>query len=346
MLEKCLGPSALTTKKLSTTRWNAHSKAVSAVSTNYDTIVDTLQGIANDCTLDGDMRNQALSLVKSMETLEFVFMMFFWKQVLFEFEKVSVTLQNPSISLETCANLYTTLISFMQKFSEQFYVIEAKAKAYLPGAEYKSSTQRRRRRKKQCNDGPAPDALENLSPSDSFRIKSFLVMIDCLSANLTQRATAYTKIASKFSFLVNLDASTDEITKSVEKLIEDCPNDVDMHVVTEIQNFHVYVKQVYGNERRKTFVELYQIIFNDELFSAFPNVECLLGLFLTLPISNSSGERSFSALKRVKNCLRSSMGQEKTSDLSLLFIEKDKLQKLDFDDIIYQFAIEKSRKKF
>ena len=123
------------------------------------------------------------------------------------------------------------------------------------------------------------------------------------------------------------------------------PNDVNINIVTEIENFHTYVKQVYGTEPRKTHVELYQIVFNDELFSAFPNVECLIKLFLTLPITNSTGERSFSALKRVKNYLRSSMSQEKVSDLGLLFIEKDKLRELDFDDIIHQFATEKSRKK-
>ncbi|XP_075210249.1 uncharacterized protein LOC142317577 [Lycorma delicatula] len=54
---------------------------------------------------------------------------------------------------------------------------------------------------------------------------------------------------------------------------------------------------------------------------------------------------SFSALKRVKNYLRSSMGQEKVSDLSLLFIEKEKLHKMNFDDVIQDFAAEKSRKK-
>lgn len=344
-LDECLGPNAPTVKQLSKTRWNAHAKAVSAVSTNYDKIADTLQKIADDRDLDGDTRNQASSLVKSMEQLEFVFMMIFWRSVLHEFEKVSATLQNPSISLETCANLYTALITFVENYRDDFSDIEAKAKELVPGSDYKASTQRTRRRRTQCNDGPAPDALENLSPRDSFRIKSFLPMIDSLTTNLRQRATAYTDIAAKFSFLVNLNASKEEITESLERLIEDYPNDVNMNIVTEIQNFHNYVKQVYGNEPRKTFVELYQIIFKDVLFSAFPNVECLIRLFLTLPITNSTGERSFSALKRVKNYLRSSMCQEKVSDLGLLFIEKDKLQKLDFDDVIQQFATEKSRKK-
>lgn len=318
---------------------------MSAVATNYDKIADVLQEISNDCSMDGDTRNRALSLIKNIETLEFVFMMIFWELILREFEKVSATLQNPSISLETCANLYNVLISYVQDFRGQFADIESKAKAIVPGADYKSSAQRRRRRRTQCNDGPAPDALANLSPSDAFRIKSFLAMIDSLSTNLRQRATAYSNIALKFSFLCDLNASIDKITESVTKLIEDYPDDVNMNIVSEIDNFHTYIKQVYGNDNRKSFIDLYEIIFKDELSSAFPNVECLIRLFLTLPISNCSGERSFSALKRIKNYLRSSLRQEKLSDLSLLFIEQEKLEKLSFDNVIHQFAIEKCRRK-
>ena len=61
-------------------------------------------------------------------------------------------------------------------------------------------------------------------------------------------------------------------------------------------------------------------------------------------ISNCSGERSFSALKRVKNHLRSSMGQKRLNSLALLCIENDILQKIDTADIIKSFALSKSRK--
>jgi hypothetical protein len=44
-------------------------------------------------------------------------------------------------------------------------------------------------------------------------------------------------------------------------------------------------------------------------------------LYLTLPVANTEGECSFSVLKRVKNRLRSNIGQDKVSELSILFIE-------------------------
>ena len=57
-----------------------------------------------------------------------------------------------------------------------------------------------------------------------------------------------------------------------------------------------------------------------------------------LPIGISSAERSFSVLRRVKNYLRSTMEQQRTSDLALLSIERDVAEQLDIDSIIRDFA--------
>jgi hypothetical protein len=54
----------------------------------------------------------------------------------------------------------------------------------------------------------------------------------------------------------------------------------------------------------------------------FPN-ECIaLRIFCCLPVSIAQAERSlFSVLSRVKNCLRSTMGQQRLTELGLLSIE-------------------------
>ena len=74
----------------------------------------------------------------------------------------------------------------------------------------------------------------------------------------------------------------------------------------------------------------------------FPNVYVALRLFLTLPVSNCEGERSFSLLSRIKNELRTKMSQKRLKALSL--IESD-LTALEFDDIVEDFARNRARKK-
>ena len=62
-------------------------------------------------------------------------------------------------------------------------------------------------------------------------------------------------------------------------------------------------------------------------------------------MSNCSGERSFSHLKRVKNALRSTMGHRRVADLALLNIECEIVGELDFHDIIESFFASKARRK-
>ena len=48
----------------------------------------------------------------------------------------------------------------------------------------------------------------------------------------------------------------------------------------------------------------------------------ILRIYLTLPVANMEGKRCFSALKKVKNCLRSSLTQDHVCDFCIMAIEK------------------------
>ena len=88
-----------------------------------------------------------------------------------------------------------------------------------------------------------------------------------------------------------------------------------------------------------------QFILRQKILSTFPNVYVALRLFLTLPVSNCEGERSFSKLKRIKNELRTTMTQKRLSALSLMSVESELVRDMDFEDIIQEFSKKKSRKK-
>jgi hypothetical protein len=63
-----------------------------------------------------------------------------------------------------------------------------------------------------------------------------------------------------------------------------------------------------------------------------------------MTVTNCSGERSFSALKRVKNYIRSTLHQGKLNVLALLFIESDFIHTIEFDDV-QKFAESNARKR-
>ncbi|KAF2880661.1 hypothetical protein ILUMI_25500 [Ignelater luminosus] len=88
-----------------------------------------------------------------------------------------------------------------------------------------------------------------------------------------------------------------------------------------------------------------QYLFENDLLSIFPNLTIALRILLILPVSVTSGERSFSKLKLIKSYLRSTMLQERLSGLATLAIECETLDEIKTEDIIKELAAVKSRKK-
>ena len=64
----------------------------------------------------------------------------------------------------------------------------------------------------------------------------------------------------------------------------------------------------------------------------------LLRIYLTVPMTSVSAERSFSAMKIIKMYLRNSMSQERLSSLAVIHTEKELAQKIDFDRVIDRFG--------
>ena len=73
---------------------------------------------------------------------------------------------------------------------------------------------------------------------------------------------------------------------------------------------------------------------NYGLESAYPNVNIVQRIFLSLNLTNCSGEMSFSKLKCVKNQQRTSLGQDKLNYLTLLSIKHELLNEIEVKDII------------
>lgn len=69
----------------------------------------------------------------------------------------------------------------------------------------------------------------------------------------------------------------------------------------------------------------------------YPNIYAIFTVLITMPVSSVSSERSFSAMRRVKNCLYKSynawMGDERLSNLWLLHIHRTRNSKMLSTDV-------------
>ena len=72
--------------------------------------------------------------------------------------------------------------------------------------------------------------------------------------------------------------------------------------------------------------------------SAYRVMFKLVKIAMTIVVTTAECERSFSALKRVKNRLRTTMNQQRLADLAILTIEKEVADSINIDDILVEFA--------
>lgn len=179
----------------------------------------------------------------------------------------------------------------------------------------------------------------SFSTRESFRCTCHNVICDALITQLKKRIEAYIKIDEKYGFLYNKTLPTSEIKKCAEEFQNTFSEDIDDTFADEFLHFGAFFKE------KNSPKDCLQKIRNLNISHTFPNMEIAYRLFLTLPITNCSSERSFSVLKRIKSRLRSSMTQKNLQAFSLLTIESDITSKLEFNDIIDAFASKKARKK-
>ena len=71
--------------------------------------------------------------------------------------------------------------------------------------------------------------------------------------------------------------------------------------------------------------------------AVFKEAENLIKLYLCLPISAASSERTFSALRRLKTWLRKTMTQKRLTHLALMHVHGHILDSLDIDSLMRSF---------
>ena len=94
-------------------------------------------------------------------------------------------------------------------------------------------------------------------------------------------------------------------------------------------------------ENKNTLVDILNYIKKLEFF---PNACIAYRILLTISVTVASAKKTFSKLKLIKSYLRSTMSQERLSELAILSIEKKMLEKIDYKSLINNFASKRARK--
>jgi hypothetical protein len=69
----------------------------------------------------------------------------------------------------------------------------------------------------------------------------------------------------------------------------------------------------------------------------------VLKLVLVMPATNSTSERSFSTLQRIKTYIRSTMRQDRLNDLMILHVHKEKTDEINLQSVVRDFCFRENR---
>ena len=93
--------------------------------------------------------------------------------------------------------------------------------------------------------------------------------------------------------------------QGANKLQEIYKNDVGVDFSSEVLSF----RREFKGERKslKTVMDCYQLLIDSHMTASVPELTTICALFLTLPVTVATAERSFSKLKLIKTYLRSDL---------------------------------------
>lgn len=335
-----------TLKTLCTTRWSSRWQSVSAIRYNFVSILKVLSTIILT-SKKRDERDEALAIKNKMERFEFIILLVFQTEILENIDLTSKLLQKADIGLDCATNQLNETLRKICHIRTNFTEIKDKAVVLANSFNIRPVFENKRKRKvKKFYDELLED--ERLSDAEQlFKVDIFFCTLDILANQLKIRFESINAIENNFIFLYpeKLNSlSEEELYVKARNLQMIYHKDLSIDFPNQILS----LKKGLGDSisKLKTVYELadHLLIKNQCVSSNFPDVSSAVMLFLTLPVSVASAERSFSKLKLVKTYLRNTMGQQRLSDLSLISIEHEFVKTLNIDEIINDFAKKNSRR--
>ena len=110
-----------------------------------------------------------------------------------------------------------------------------------------------------------------------------------------------------------------------------------LSVMPEVVN--IFNKESGSTVKKVTTVRTICDIMNNTSSSKvmFSEVDKLLKIYLTVPMTTATAERTFSTMRRIETYLRSTMGQERLNHAMALHTHKSRTDEVDLTSVAQQF---------
>lgn len=329
---------------MSTTRWSARIECVKPFAHNHRGLLESIDEILTS-NLTAEVRADLMGIKKYMAAYESVIMGNLWFKILTAVNNVSVVLQARNSTIDVEVKNLMALVEKLKSTLNSWDTLLDESREYAKKNDIQVVFKEKRKVRRPMRYLDDPDTENEIeTPEEKFKVNVFQKIINSVLENINDRFCAASAINTKFEILWKFrEMDENTIKLKAFDLIKDYGNDVNENLLDEIIHLKDIFDANFGDESSQP-VNLLQEIHNLKLQTIFPNFVIMLRIFLTIPVTVAEAERSFSTLSRIKNVLRSTMLQERLSNLGLLAIESRLAKSCDFSKIIDIFSNRKARK--
>uniref|UniRef100_A0A3Q1FDQ5 DUF4371 domain-containing protein n=1 Tax=Acanthochromis polyacanthus TaxID=80966 RepID=A0A3Q1FDQ5_9TELE len=329
-------------QKLSDTRWACRYLACRNLMDRLPAVLCVLQDTATENS--GERSVDAQGLLNQLD-LSFVSLLATFRRLLGDAKVLSDSLQSPSLDLAMAVDLVSALKDSFQEYRSETFVdslwkdigdTATKCNIAIENAEKKRSQKVNSRLggsvitstlgQRKCND----------SDKDSFRRTIFYPIVDTILGELDRHFSKDNCDIMRGRQALDPKSKCFLQEQAVFRLGEIYESDSEdlSHELHQTRRL-LQRKQQSGMQKLSSIVEL--AVFLEPHKDVFHELFRLCKIAIALPVSRAACERSFSALKLIKSHLRTTMTDDRLSNLGVLSIEARRAKSLDMDKFIKIF---------
>ena len=315
-------------KPLCPTRWTCRTESLASVLHNYNVILETLEEIRNNGG-NSEGAKTAPGLIVLMEKFSTVFGLKMCFILFSVTEEMASKLQSKQIHAGTVRTIRDGLLRYLNdlRTDEHFNKLFNDAKLMCETLDIEMPTlPRRRKTAKKINDylRTTADTDHVWDSPEQYYKQQFYQVIDIMIVQIKERFNQET-----LNYLISIEdlvisaAMGEEIDIS-DDLTKKLDGDLNVSKLeSELKLLPSFVKEVDPLLKKETSINtIMDIMKKGKLTNVFSELHTLFKLYLTVPLSNATAERSFSALHRIKSYLRSRLTQEHLNHFVVLHAHK------------------------
>ena len=327
------------------TRWTVRADSLASIVSNYSALQHTWDE-AIDVARDTETKARIGGVSAQMTKFDFLFGLILGEMLLRHTDNLSKTLQKKSISAAEGQHVGRMVIDTLQSLrteeSYDFFWTKVSTMAETADIDVEEpQLPRRRKTPKRYDDGLTIGDFHD-TPKAYYR-QLYYEAIDSIVSALKDRFDqpgygVYCKLEEllvKASCKENFKASLDFVCSFYK---DDFNSDT---LCAQLVTFGLDFQAAYKDEKTKPTIFDIRDYFKSLSHAQrqlLDQVCRAVQLILVMPATNATSERSFSALRRVKSYLRSTMGQQRLNNLMVLQVHRDRTDSLNLVDVANDFV--------